>query len=139
MSTHFRRALPSVIVAGGIVLTAVLPDGAGRVVPGALLLVVTGGAAALYLHLDRPRRPRSRVVRLVTDQARPTVVGRANAPHCAIPTPRSAPEGGASTGRPVPVDRWVAARPGDPARGAIRHCVLPRGGLPHQRRASDGS
>lgn len=144
MTTFLRRALPTVLVAGGLALAlaGVLMGTGARMVPSALLLAITGAAAAVYLQLNRPRTA-APVLRVVPPSTRvvPAVPTQRSAPHCVIPAPRPAPDaapgaGGASAGS---VARWSTTRVSGTARGGVRHCVLPRGALPHQRRATDGS
>lgn len=148
MSTFLRRALPTVLVTSGLVLVTagVLSDAGDHTVPGALLLLIAGGAAALYVRLNRPRRatPVLRVVPPVMRMA-PLVPTQRSAPHCAIPAPRSEPDLrswiAGDVVRPVahPAGRTRGAHAGHPVRGGVRHCVVPRGEVPHQRRATDGS
>ena len=144
MSTFLRRALPTVLVTGGLVLVSAgfLSDSGDHTVPGALLLLIAGAAAALYVRLNRPRRatPVLRVVPPVLRMA-PLVPTQRSAPHCAIPAPRSEPDLGTWIGGEVvrPVVRAHGVHVGHPVRGGVRHCVVPRGEVPHQRRATDGS
>lgn len=143
MTTFLRRALPTVLVAGGTVLAfaGLLTDAGDHVVPSALLLVIAGGAAALYLHLNRPRRA-TPVLRVTpaTSWVVPVVPTQRSAPHCSIPAPRTAPDADPAL-RTVAgsAGRWSTTRSSGVGRGGVRHCVLPRGELPHQRRATDGS
>ncbi|MFC0644958.1 hypothetical protein [Cellulomonas phragmiteti] len=142
MSTFLRRALPTILVGGGLVLVSVgvLVDDGGSLVPHALLLVTTGGAAVLYRHLTCPPRP-VRLPRVTSARVTPVVPTQRNAPHCVIPTQRPPLEAGTSLGAPVvePDRRAHPPRARGVGHGGVRHCVVPRGQVPHQRRASDGS
>ncbi|MBD7920070.1 hypothetical protein H9657_17500 [Cellulomonas sp. Sa3CUA2] len=146
MFTFLRRAVATVLVAAGLVLTStgVVTGVDDHVVPGALVLVLGGVAVLLYRHLDRPR-PVVPVVRAVPSAVRvaPSVPAQRSAPHCAGPAPRVTSAGASPLTAPAlgTVGRWNASatRAAGPVRGGVRHCVMPRGGLPHQRHASDGS
>lgn len=145
MYTFLRRAVASVLVAGGLVLTStgvVRVD--DHVAPTVLMLVLTGGAVLLY---RRPRRRRATLDELLTVHE-PVLAGpglptqrTAPPPHCAIPSPRTAPEAVAPIAGHVvgALSPWHTARASGLTRHGVRHCVVPRGHLPHQRRGSDGS
>ncbi|MBO3088367.1 hypothetical protein [Cellulomonas dongxiuzhuiae] len=146
MFTFLRRAVTTVLVAAGLVLisTGVVTGVDDHVVPGVLVVVLAGVAGLIYPRLDRPR-PAAPVVRTVRPVLRvaPSVPVQRSAPHCVGPAPRATPAAGAPLTAPAlgTVGRWSAsaARAGGPVRGGVRHCVMPRGELPHQRHASDGS
>jgi len=143
MFTFLRRAVATLLVAGGLALasTGALLGADDYTMPGALMLVLTGGAVLLIRRRSRPL-PAAPVRPAVRPGAwvPPSAVTLRAAPHCALPAPRAAPEvdvpAGGATG--APVAPWRPARTSG-ARYGVRHCVLPRGAVPHQRRASDGS
>lgn len=142
-----RRRVPALLVACGLglALVGVLTRTAGQTVPLAFLLVLVGAAAALRTtHArQRPVRPTPpglspgvRAVPLIPTQR--TVRTRL------LPPP---PDGFTSPDvprAPAPTVRRNPPRPprpaaGRPAAGRPRHCVLPRGEVPHQRRAPGAS
>lgn len=144
MYTFLRRATASVLVAGGLVLTStgvVRVD--DHVTPAVLMLVLAGGAVLLY---RRPRRRSALDELLVVHE--PAFVGgpvptqrTPLQPRCVVPTPHPSPEAVVPIGGHVvgALSPWHAARASGLARGGLRHCVVSRGGLPHQRRATGGS
>ncbi|MCC2315425.1 hypothetical protein [Cellulomonas xiejunii] len=143
MFTFLRRAVATLLVAGGLLLasTGALLGADDYTMPGALMLVLTGGAALLIGRRSRPQpaapvRPPVRPGAWVA----PSAVTLRAARHCAVPAPRGAPDLDAPVGGMVgtPPATWRPARASG-ARYGVRHCVLPRGAVPHQRRASDGS
>jgi|GEM_PF-1422179 len=148
MRTYLRRALPALLVGGGLVLTVggVLRGTAERTMPGALLLLVLGAAVHVYLHLDHPRRaaPAPLTVPGPVPRVVPVIPTQRTASRPVIPSPRPAPAadhpfGGAPGASAGHAARSAAARRSGTQRAGLRHRVRPHGGLPHQRRAPDGS
>jgi len=145
MHTHLYHALPAVLVAGGFTLAVVdVALTAGRhVLPGSLLLVVAGAVGRLYQDLSRHQRdvPPSVGLRAVPQGSEPTVPSQRGA----SPPVDRAPHLAAVPSPPVtgPHEPPAWARDAWPPDGrqptGLRPRVLPHGGLPHQRRASDGS
>lgn len=145
MYTFLRRAVTSVLVAGGLALTSTgVVRVEDHVTPAVLMAVLAGGAVLLY---RRPRRGRATFEELLVVHE-PAFAGGVvptqrtpPPPHCAIPAPRTSPEevmpiGGHVVGALGP---WHTARASGLTRHGVRHCVVPRGRLPHQRRAPGGS
>ena len=145
MRTHLRRVLPATLVVGGLALAvAGVALGAGeRALFGAVLLVTCGAAAWLHPHLPAPRHAAPTTTPAL-GWAAPVVPprrGPGTTPADVVPSPRGAPV------LPIAADdvlgqpsaRTDVARSGGPQRAGARPRVLPHGGLPHQRRASNGS
>lgn len=145
MYAFLRRAATSVLVAGGLVLTStgvVRVD--DHVTPAALMLVLTAAAVLLYRRPGRRRavlaeplvvhEPAFVVASVPTQRTTPQ-------PRCVVPTPHPSPEAVVPLAGHVvgALGPWHAARATGLARSGLRHCVVSRGGLPHQRRATGGS
>lgn len=138
MHTHLRRASPALLALGavGLALAGAWTHTLEYTLPAALLLGIAGAAAASR------RRPGP------TYLVRPLVPTQRTPVHPVLPPPLPGPSVGpddtpwvtrrAPASRPY-LDRPMVGRPARSAVGRPRHCVLPRGEVPHQRRAPGAS
>ncbi|MCM0639926.1 hypothetical protein [Cellulomonas wangsupingiae] len=145
MRTQLRRVLPAALVVGGLALAAAgVALGAGEsALFGAVLLVMCGAATWWHPHLPAPRHA-AHLTAPAVGWGAPVVPprrGPGTTPAAVVPSPRGAPvlpiAADDVLGLPSP---WTdVARSGGPQRAGAPARVRPYGGLPHQRRASNGS